>query len=305
MRPSLVLAVLVAARVAVAEPMLAPGKAAPDATTAGAALIEEGARLGEANKYELALTKFLPVATAHPSATHDCYVALAYLRIGRLTLARLWLDAAETRGDARPAWCTGAIAKELAAALATRGFVEIHVAVEPADAEVTLADAHFRGGRAVWLPPGELEVSADLARHRPARRTVVVAAGLEVALALAPEVVSERPLEPRLPPRPRSRTPAWIATIAGGAALVTGATFHVLAARTRGDANDLPMTSAEFQTLDDRFGRERAIAIGGYVVGAAALGVGLYLFTRHGDDAAPLAVGIGANAVTATWSATW
>lgn len=279
-------------------------RAPPDALKAGAADVEAGTALGEQNKYELALGKFLSVANAYPSATHDCYVALSYLRIGRLTLARLWFDAADRRGDPRPVWCKQAVGTELAAALATRGFVEVPVKLTPEDAEAWVGEAHFTGSRKVWLPPGATEVRAEQAGYTPVRRTVTAAAGEPVELVLVTE-----PGAPAEPPRPvgshHGRKAAWVVLGGGGAALVAGAVFHVLAARTRTAANNEPTGTPRFDELDRRFVRERGIALGGYALGAAGVAVGLWLVRRgHDTPSAPsgLALGIDREAVFVTWS---
>lgn len=277
---ALVVAMILTVRAAaaqVAAPIVDDRPAAPGAVDAGRALVEAGTLLGEDNKYELALGKFLLAAGEHPSATHDCFVALAYLRIGRLTLARLWIDASVRRGDERPIWCATKIADELSRALEMRGFVEVTFAVEPADAEVWVADSQFRGGRSVWSPPGPIEVRAEAAGYEPRRQSATAKAGARISLVL--ERPTPAPLAPS--PRPRRSPAAWISLIGGGAALAGGAVFHVLAVRTRDEANGELQSSARFGTLDDRFVRQRAIAIAGYAVGGAALAVGVWLFTRE------------------------
>lgn len=292
---------VITARVAsaqIAAPIVVDDRpAAADAVEAGRALVEEGTLLGEDNKYELALQKFLRAAGEHPSATHDCFVALAYLRIGRLTLARLWLDASIRRGDARPIWCTSKIADELAGALETRGFVEVTFAVEPRDAEIWVGENQFRGGRAVWLPPGPVEVRAEAAGYTPGRHSAVVTAGARISIVL------ERSPSPTTPsPRPRASAAAWISVIGGGAAITGGAIFHVLAVRTRDDANGQLQSSARFATLDDRFVRQRAIAITGYALGATALAVGVWLFTRERAIEPRAGVVIKPGEIGVTWS---
>lgn len=304
MRAVVVALCILASRIAsaqVAAPLVDDRPAEPGAVAAGAELVDAGTVLGENNKYELALGKFLVAAAEHPSATHDCYVALAYVRIGRLTLARLWLDAAHHRGDALPVWCAGKISDELSRALETRGFVEVSVAVEPNDAEVWIDEGHFRGGRAVWLPPGTIEVRAEASGYVPHREQVTAAAGARVAIQLS----RAAPLVPDAKitrPAPRaSRTGAWISTLGGGALLAGGAVFHVLAVRTRDEANGVLATSPRFATLDERFVRERAVAVAGYTIGAGAVALGIWLFTRERTESR---VGVAASPheVAVTWS---
>jgi hypothetical protein len=279
MRGSLavVLVAIALARAAVAQPLVDDRPAEPGAVEAAAAVVAEGTALGEANKYELALGKFLVAAEAHPSATHDCLVALAYLRIGRLTLARLWLDAAGRRGDPRPAWCAGTIAAELAAALEIRSFVAVTFTVEPDDAEVWAGDAHFRGGREVWLPPGEVEVRAERDGREPVRTTVTAASELRVELVLEEARGTTVRFDEPPPAAPRRPRWTWAPVAVGVAALATGGVFHALAYRTRDQAMGLPASSPEFDALDREFLRERAIAIGGYAIGAVAISIGVWL----------------------------
>ncbi len=313
MRVRLVLtACLLGAASAVAAAQPAPivddRPATPGAIEAGAVLVAEGTALGGQNRYEQALTRFLVAADRHPSATHDCLVALAYARIGRLTPARLWLDAAARRGDVRPPWCASTLVDDVTAQLATRGFVAIEVVVTPADAEVWIGDdVHVRGGRTIWLPPGEVAVRAQRTGHQPVERRDPVVAGARLVLDL-PAIVAtpDRPVRAAPPPSAsRSRLP-WLVAGAGGAALIAGGVFHALAAGTRADANAESPASGSFATLDARFVQQRAVALSLYGAGAVGVGVGLWLATRSGDEpqrGAGLTVGRGGGAVT--WSGTW
>ncbi len=88
----------------------------------------------------------------------------------------------------------------------------------------------------------------------------------------------------------------WVALGTGVAAVGTGAVFHALARQSMDRARSLPEGTAyrqEVSTLE----RDISITYAGYGVGAAAIGVGLYLLLRPGAregtvvSAAPVAGG--------------
>ncbi len=155
---------------------LTEGAAAAGAVAGGAALIAEGEALGKAGKYEVALARFRAAAAAFPSATHDCYVALTYFRLGGLTAARLYLDSAGRRGDEVPGWCSGRLEDQLTAELARRGYVAVDIAVTPADAVVSAGEVRVVGGRRTWLPPGPIAVTAERAGYERATEDAAIPA---------------------------------------------------------------------------------------------------------------------------------
>jgi hypothetical protein len=80
----------------------------------------------------------------------------------------------------------------------------------------------------------------------------------------------DRPAVP--PSADRARWPAYAGVGAAGLGLGLGVAFHVRALGTKDRANMFAADSADFRSARDRFGNERAFAIGGYLVSAAAIG---------------------------------
>jgi len=123
---------------------------------------------------------------------------------------------------------------------------------------------------------------ADEARDDVARLTPIVdklvadrAAAQAAEAARQHEAAATHPARPpQVPDRP-SRVPRYV-MVAGGVAVLVGATAHVLAWRTR---DRLANTSDADTYYSDResFGLERGVAIGGYAVGAATIATGLVL----------------------------
>jgi hypothetical protein len=297
------------------------GPAVKGAVAAGASAVAEGVTLGKAGKYEIALGRFEEAARQFPSATHECYVALANLRIGRLTHARLHMDIGDERGDQVPAWCGRDLRKELDAQLEKRGFAPVTIKVEPDDAVVAVGDLRMIGGRTLWLPPGPVTVSAGRAGYgdeqvqgrvpeRESESDTVITVLLryvtvEPVKPLEPEPVERQPgapveaegtpetkVEIAAAPPPGRPLAGWILTGVGAAAVGVGVWFHVAAADTRSRADELATTDPDFAALDSDFSRQRAFAIGGYAVGAVAIGVGTYLLLRPREGRRPARAGL-------------
>lgn len=123
---------------------------------------------------------------------------------------------------------------------------------------------------------------ADEARDDVARLTPIVdklvadrAAARAAEDARQREAAATRPAGPPRPPAQPSRVPRYV-MVAGGVAVLVGATAHVLAWRTRDRLVNAPDPDAYFSDRDT-FGLERGVAIGGYAVGAATIATGLVL----------------------------
>ncbi|MCE9574903.1 MAG: hypothetical protein K8W52_17265, partial [Deltaproteobacteria bacterium] len=94
------------------------------------------------------------------------------------------------------------------------------------------------------------------------------------------------------PPPPRSYWPVYAA---GGAAVIglgVGAILHGRALATKDRANALVRGTDAFASERSRFGTQRAIAITGYALGAAAIGVAVWQWTRIHRDRAPADLGV-------------
>ncbi len=263
------------------------------------ALVEEGKRLAKAGQLTEALDRFQRARRAAPSADHDCLLALAYRRLDRLAAAYRFIDDASRDGGAPPRWCADDLRHEVEGALHAGMFAPVELGVSPSGALVTVSafadeDPVKVGAtpRTLWMPLGvwELTVSAD--GHRAERVTLKVqtTAPQPVRIALERQGPVATAALPALRPAPgsepaRGDTSApvdvwpWVALGGGAASTLAGVFFHTQAAGTRSDAERLP-PGMEFNDRASTFDRQRAGAIAGYTVGAAALALGLWLLLR-------------------------
>src|SRR6185436_5763831 len=100
--------------------------------------------------------------------------------------------------------------------------------------------------------------------------------------ALHPHVDAPPPPERvRVVDRPTGIAPRKLAgwSLIGGGAVVAGAgaVFHVLALRAKSAADSHFTDEPAFEDQRKTFDRDRALAIGGYAIGGAALVAGVYL----------------------------
>jgi hypothetical protein len=153
-RALLTLAIVLVVHAARAE-IFEPGTETTGAVAAGASAVADAVKLGKQPDAKWkALFAFQDIATKWPAALHDCYLALAYLRVDEPQQARLVLDRAATRGGDRPKWCTGELEHQLAKALAD--YVQIVIDVTPRDALITVnGTLELRGLPSVWVLCGD------------------------------------------------------------------------------------------------------------------------------------------------------
>ncbi len=294
----------------------------PDAVAGGAADVAAAQKLARKKKFADAVVLLERAAREHPAVLHDCNLALAYLRNGQLTRAQLLWDVSRLRGARPPDWCDTSLASQLARALRAKHYVPLTLVVSPASATIEVGDAIFTGIGLVWLAPGTYTISATAPGTYAHALPVVVSApstraeisllpmgadppreldaGLAVdaapAIDAAPTAVDaalDLDLDVEPPPAPpRARWPALAGVGAGGLGLGLGIAFHARALGTKDRANTLASASPAFADLRDRFGTERTVAIGGYVVSAAALGFAAWWWLGH-DETRPPAPTIG------------
>jgi hypothetical protein len=307
------------------------GPEAADAAKAGASAVAQAQKLGKKKQYLEAVTLLEDTARRWPSAVHDCNLSLAYLRAGALTRAQLLWDVAGLRNAARPTWCTGPMVQQLSTALRAAGFVPLTINTVPPDAVIQVGGVTTRGVHVVWLPAGRHVVSVTAAGHEAGRAEVDVAAptaSVTITLAVEGAAKAEEPSAPAPEPAPapapepapmpiadpvvtapaprREPTlwPAWVAAGAGGGARITAAIFHISAIDARDDADRRYRIHPAFDDARDRFARDRAIAITGYAVGAAALGVAAWWYLGHagsGEATVSAAIGPDSAAVSVAW----
>lgn len=149
------------------------------------------------------------------------------------------------------------------------------------------------------------EAREDIARLTPIVDKIVADRAAEEARKKE-EAAKQQPPPPP-PPRPRaeaSRVPL-VVMVAGAVVTATGATFHVLSAKTRGRLESAPDADSYFDDRDS-FKVQRGVAIAGYAVGAATMVTGLILgvtvFRNREAPRISAAVAPGGAMVTMGWS---
>lgn len=301
--------------------IFAPAPEADGAIARGAGELARAQQLARKKRFRDAAAILEPLVQEQPAALHDCNLALAYLRGGELTGAQLAWDLSRLRGPAAPDWCAGDLARDLAKALRAGHYVPVTLAVSPAGTIVTVDTYTVRDLGLIWLPPGRHTFTAQADGVPAATSTVDVAApAARVTLTVAPPVREpdappavvppDAPLaplapadaapeldvsEPDLPPPPEAPRSYWPVYAAGGTAVIglaAGALLHGRALATKDRANALVRDTDAFASERSRFGTERALAITGYAVGAAAIGVAVWQWTRIHRDNAPADVGV-------------
>lgn len=282
-----------------------PGAEVPGAADKGKAETETAQKLARKKKYTEAVALFEKVAVEHPSVVHDCNLSLGYLRAGDLTRAQLAWDVSRLRGAQPPDWCDASLSGQLASALRTRGYVPLTLSVQPSGALVEVGGVALREMGLVWLPAATYQVRVTDGGHHGTLHPVVVAAPSASAnivltpigdpvypdaamptgpepdagvAATAPPVDAATDIDfditpPESPPPPaRAKWPGYAGVGVAGLGLGLGVAFHVRALSTKDRANMLPSDTMGFRDARDRFSTERTVAIGGYVVSAAAIG---------------------------------
>ena len=272
-------------------------------------LVEEGARLGGAGRFDEAIDRFRQAEAILPRAIHDCNIGLAFARSGRPAQANFFLTRCRARAtDALPAWVDARLAT-LAETLQSGSFAQVTIAVEPVGAAVVaegfLPDDLASAPSPIWLPFGDHELVASRPGMTADRERVTVDTRdpRMVRLALAPPPVTlpvdTATAQTATPPTTRSasaaprairrrregpdHTWAWITTGTGVAILGGGAAMHVVASRTRSRAEELP-AGAAFDDELEQFQGERFAAVALYATGAIVTGIGVFLFTRGGGE---------------------
>jgi hypothetical protein len=289
---------------------------AQDARTEARRLVTEGIALGKAGHYRAALERFRRAEKLHPSAEHDCYIAVGHVRLEQLSLARYHLDRCRERGrDAEPVPWYAAAAQRIDTLLRARRYAPVELRVEPLGAEVSvgeLAGERLAGPTVVWLPPGPHQIRVRRAGFQPQARDIQVEPEQRLAVLIAlvglspPAVVRSRgPVlaapagRPAMPQRRRALL-GWSALGAGGAALALGGGFHLAAYRARERARDAGDDAGYDDAVAD-LRRDRALSLGFYGAGLLAAGAGLYLLLRGSpEDRDAGVVGVASSGAGAT-----
>lgn len=278
------------------------------------ALVKQGAALGKAKHYAEALADFKRAEAEFPQAEHDCWIAITYFRMQRLSQAEYFLDRCQQRAHGTPNLPWFAVARaRLSQALAKGGYAPVSVETRPEGASLRAPgfapDERLTTPVTLWLAPGKHSFAIESSSGDRVERLVAVEPSqpttLRVDLARAPE---PRP-QPKMPPAPsaaavKTQPPArvaapvrvtrsassshspwsWIAVGGGAAAALAGGVFHYLGYEARKRASDTNSLKV-YNTNKSELETDRALAFSLYAVGAVAIGTGIYLFS--GDDTAP------------------
>jgi hypothetical protein len=315
--------------------LLVPAAAGADEATERAnALVQEASDLGRAGKLEEAIAKFKAAEQLLPRAIHDCNIGLAYVRLQRWPQAEMFLARCRERWSAeetRPLepWVDRRI-REAQKQLSEGDYGPVRLTSEPAGATIFVAafgdDESFDVPRIIWLPAGEHRLEASADGYEPTAITVTAVRGerVDIAIALAAVAVELSPpsdeaaqaitalpgnaeVATDVAPR-RSRKVGWIVSGGGLGLVAAGGVFHALAFDAKSDAEKLG-PGPEFDALDDKFSKRRAVAIGAYAVGGATIAAGIYLLVRsrgEREPAPPVSVGsgpgdVGVSVLWRTW----
>ena len=282
-------------------------------------LAQDGNDLGRQGQLDAAIVKFKQAYKLFPRALYACNLGLAYVRKTDWARAHSFLSLCRSRWDADEGstlqpWVNQRI-DESVNALRAGAFGQVRVTAQPADAEIRVSafssDEVIAADRVVWLPQGEHTLTVSREGYVTRTQTVDVARGQETEAAIAleqeaaavPAVVAPSRIEPE---SERGPLP-WIVLGSGAAAIVAGGVFHAVAMGTKSDAEEIPPGDA-FEDKVQTFKIQRALTVGLYGVGAAAVGVGLFLMLRSpgsADEPAPIGLSTDGRGATVVYETRW
>ncbi len=312
--------------------LLGAAPAAPDEPRARAdVLVAEGARLGDAGRWEEAVGRFKDAERLYPRAIHHCNIGLVYVRWKRYPEAQLHLARCRSRAtEPLPAW-VDVRQREVMAVLSGGDFAPLQITTEPSAARVAIdrfPGEELSAPALVWLPAGRHRVQVSAPGHLAAELEVEVAGGglLRRNIELTPEPPPEPepepepppepsvvlpaptappPAAPAAPPRPVARRTGIALLSLAGASLAGGVGLHLVASSTRSDAAKLP-AGAAFDAKDAAFKRQRAGAAALYAVaGATAVGGLIAVLVARSPAAAELGVAPLPRGAVAVVSGRW
>jgi hypothetical protein len=285
-----------------------------------AAKVIAGEELAKQGRLTEAIESFKAADKLEKRAKHACLIALAYIRRELWPQAEIFLTMCHERanaGDPVPDWVP--LAEQQLKERLTKAkvaAVKIRVAPESLASQAMIAVSSFEpdelfAPRTVHLTRGKHLITATVDGRKPAQTTIEITddSPREVVVDFdAKETIAAAP-PPRKPtPKPGpSKVPLAIIA-AGGAMLVGGAAFHVLAFKPARD--DLAATTdpREYDRLEGTFDSRRTATIALYAAGGITLVTGLVLratvFKRNPErtPTASLSLGNGGGVVAFQWS---
>lgn len=250
-------------------------------------LIDQGKQRVQAKDYAGALALFKKSLALRERPETKCYVGGAYYMLKRWVPAHLYLGLCLSRATELDDAAWVKVMSELYAKAETKlksgAFAPVKIRVTPATARVHIsalpADTSFVGSRTVWLRAGKHRVTATANNHDNAATSIDVVAGTpaEVALTLKTKPTS-KPLPPVI--EPPSRTASYVSWGLGGAGLIAGAVYYVLARDTSDRASPLDPNSSEYADLKSEFEFRRLMSYSLLGAGVIATAIGTYLVVR-------------------------
>jgi hypothetical protein len=280
-----------------------------------------GEQLAKDGRYTEAIDAFKAAERIEPRARHSCLIALAYIRRELWPQAEIFLEQCETRAtqaDPVPEWVPTA-KQQLAERLTTVNVAPVNIKVEPAGVDVKLAVSSFAPDelfdpRLIHLPPGRHVIIATAKGYNDSQKTIEVVdkAPQEIVITMLP--LTSGPDGPGPGPTPvvtesPSKVPVYIMA-GGGVVVLGGVASHLL--YYKGKRDDLAKAGnagdeAAYNRILPGYNRARALTIGLYAVGGAAVITGLVLkLTVFKGEEAPAQVSVvptdGGGMLTVGWS---
>lgn len=255
------------------------------------ALVRQGEKLGREGKFREALKVFHLAEKQSPKAVHDCYIAVAHMRLDELTAARYFLDRCSSRASgASPIEWYQAARTELAEK--TKGFGRLEISSSVADVRVALKPTigiSVTAPVTLWVEPGRYRVlgTSEEAGVEPTATTVKTGVVRMIRLNAVPKN-TPRATEP-MAGGSSQRTWGYVAI--GGSVLAGALGYY---AQTKAyDARDRtkePLSQPDYDDAVSDVKRNEVIAYSLYGVAAAGLAAATYLVFFADDQAPPISV---------------
>lgn len=277
-------------------------------------LFETGRKEMKAGNYEAACAAFRESNERKPDSGTRGSLAICYEKLGRIASAHaLWLDLTKT-APARLRPDAAANAKKLEPRLPRW---KVKLAAGAPDVEITIDGVvvAWKPDEAQPIDPGEHVLEANAAGYTTFRRKFTASEGKteEIAIGLAPIPSTREPL-PAAPVEPAASSStgrkigfALIGT--GGALVIGGAVFGVIAKGRYDDARDLcggeidACDPAQLGAAQDKVDSARSagtLSTVTFIAGAAAIVGGVVLVVKSPKRSKPVAIVPTSNGVAIT-----
>ncbi len=255
-------------------------------------LVTEATTLAKQGQMVEAAGKFLAAFKADPRPELLCNVAIAYQKAGNeLARAELFFSQCLTRAQALDPKFVDSLRATLVSVeqqLRTGPFTPIDIVVEPSNATVSVAEFSpeeaFIGSRLIWLPFGAHVVVVSLEGYVQQRVTVETRSNIQrsVRVELERAPAFDLPPPPPFRPVPKSRRPAFVATVTAGALGVIGGAAYLRARNRATAAGEITLTGAreDYDALVRSARRWQHVAWGSGVAAALAAGTASVLWMR-------------------------